>query len=259
METFKLYKGSVVIDHDPNGISIPGSRSKPRYIVNGKIPFSVTQCTAIGDKSDVLVRWAIRLYKEYLQSNAGKLAGTSDLQVINEIIEMGALQHKIKKDSAAMIGTEAHDWAQAYFEGKKPKMPKNENVKNGVLAFLKWIDENKIKPIKNEFVIYSKKYDFVGRCDAAASVNKIKCIVDYKTSSGIYNEMRYQTAAYQFADEEESGQHYDGRWIIRFDKETAQFETLFMPPEEFKKDFNTFLAQLAIRKREAEIKQKLIK
>jgi hypothetical protein len=53
-------------------------------------------------------------------------------------------------------------------------------------------------------------------------VNGKLCLIDIKTSNGLYNTYGIQTAAYVRADEEESGRKYQGRWLIRLAKETER-------------------------------------
>ena len=58
--------------------------------------------------------------------------------------------------------------------------------------------------------------------DIEAEIDGQLCIVDIKTSNGLYNSVALQTAAYLKADEEESGKSYTGRWAIRLAKETEE-------------------------------------
>jgi hypothetical protein len=69
-------------------------------------------------------------------------------------------------------------------------------VLNGVNAFLKWKEEHHVKPLKSEKFIYSQKHDYVGITDIIAEIDGSLCIVDIKTSNGIYEEMNLQVAAY---------------------------------------------------------------
>ena len=88
--------------------------------------------------------------------------------------------------------------------------------------------------------------------DAEAIIKKKLCVIDFKTSSGIYPEMRFQVAAYQAAAEEESGKEYLGnKYLVRFDKKTGDFD-----PHEFAeqdRDFKAFLNCLDLRRRLKEL------
>ena len=85
-----------------------------------------------------------------------------------------------------------------------------------------WESDNKVKFLWSEKVLYSRKYDYMGKADFAAMVNDEKCICDIKTGNGLYKEVRLQLAAYRQADEEETKEKYEGRWAIQISKETEQ-------------------------------------
>jgi hypothetical protein len=81
------------------------------------------------------------------------------------------------------------------------------------------------------------------------------CIVDIKTSNGIYDEMRLQVAAYMYAEQEESGKKYDGRWIIRLGKTldeegNAIFEAKYLDDKKdsFKQDFAAFVRTMGLHR-----------
>jgi hypothetical protein len=149
-------------------------------------------------------------------------------------------------------------------------MPEDDRVTNGVMGFLDWVDQYKVKFLDSEKLVYSKKYQYVGLMDCKFTMgsedHEIIHAGDFKTSSGIYNEMRYQVSAYQQADTEESGCVYGDKWIIRFakddkyDKKTGElieaagsFEAKPFPLVEHEKDFAAFAGLLAAKKRELEL------
>jgi hypothetical protein len=195
----KLYKGTVELKFDEN---------KHYFSVNGESVISVTNCTSIIDKSRPLIYWAVGLSKDYLLANIKELIKDDKGGTILRLIEESAKQHQIKKEEAATAGTEAHKWCELFIKAKTdkdiPKLPEDPKVYNAVTAFLKWVDEHEVKFLSSERHIYSKKYKYAGIMDAEAVIGKKKCVVDFKTSKGFYNEFRFQVAAYQAAAEEES-------------------------------------------------------
>jgi hypothetical protein len=230
------------------GITLEFEEEKHKFTIAGRSILSVTAITGMIDKSGALIGWAVKLFREFLLDKI-----SNGENITPETVVEGSRQHSIKKQQAADIGTEIHEWVNEFIDKKNPKMPDKEAVKNGALAFLKWIDENKVKFLKSEEIVYSKKYDYAGILDAEAIVNKERCIVDFKSSNGIYNEMRYQVAGYQCAKEEMTGKKYDCRWIIQFGKDTGEFTAYRL--DEYKKDLSAFLGALVIKKREAELKK----
>lgn len=254
-EEFELYKGKCKVKFYPNS---------HRYIVNGKpTGGSVTSIISIYDKSQALVTWATELAREYLlEIGVGKITEEN----IYESCEL----HAIKKKEAADVGTKIHDWCDKFIRNENPPMPEEKEVQIGVNAFMEWIADNKVKFISSERAVYSRKHDFVGKMDIEAKVNGKLCLIDLKSSNGLYNTMYMQTAAYVKADEEESGKKYQGRWLLRLAKETEKeynarmskknsirerkgkdtiefppyqvFETKFLDNETLDRDYNAFLA-----------------
>ena len=232
-------------------ITLEFEEERHRFTIAGRNIISVTGATGMIDKSGPLMGWQEKLTREDLMADVGKI-------LTAEIILRATTIHRKKKLEAADTGTLIHKWINLYIEGKKPKIPDDEKVKNGVLAFMKWIDENKIKFLKSEEYIYSKKHDYAGILDIEAKINSKLAIIDIKSSSGVYNEMRYQVAGYRGAKEEMTGKEYDESWIIQLGKETGEFNTYLIDEagKQHKKDFKVFLGALEIKRRELELKIK---
>lgn len=243
----KLYKGTVELKFE---------EGRHRFTVNGKSILSVTAGTSIIDKSRPLIYWAVGLTKDFLMENLSNLINDKKGDKIVALIEEASKQHSIRKQKAADIGTQVHDWVEKFIKAKTkedyPEIPKDANVYNGVSAFLKWVDEDKVKFISSEKHIYSKKYNYAGIMDAEAVIGGKMCVVDFKTSKGIYPEFRFQVAAYQNAVEEETGKKYAGDKVLaRFGKEDGEFEV--HPYGDHDKDFKGFLNALNLRRRLKEI------
>lgn len=213
-----LYKGSVKIKFYPES---------HRYYVNGKPKSGVTTFIGIKDKSRALVSWATELAEDTLIN-----ALTAGKEVTEGMVIEACGLHEVRKQEASDIGTEIHDWAEQYIKHKlkqkgsdgkvtpMSEMPEKKEVQIGVTAFLDWEKERKVKFVSTERVVYSKKHDFIGKMDIEAIVDGDLCLVDLKSSNGLYNSVNMQTAAYVKADEEESKREYVGRWAIRLAKET---------------------------------------
>lgn len=200
-----LYKGKVKVKF------YPGSHS---YYVDGKRMIGVTTYIGIIDKSRPLVTWATELARDFLLEKKQRIT--------EDDIYKACTLHEERKQEAADIGTKIHDWVERYIKKENPEMPEEKEVQIGVSAFLEWVETNKVKFISSERVVYSKKHGFVGKMDIEAKVNGKLCLIDIKSSNGLYNTYDLQTAAYLKADEEESGKVYEGRWLIRVAKETEK-------------------------------------
>lgn len=243
MKERKLYNGTINVSFNENNHA---------YLVNGeRCKISVTGVTGMMDKP-ALKFWSVKMMKEYLLDWINK--NSLDQESLISAIEEGSKAHTKFKEQAADMGTLVHNWAEQYilYELKlikdKPVIDKkaDEKVKNGILAFLQWINEHKIKFIASEQLLYSKKYKYCGLADCIAKVDGKLTLVDFKTSSGIYPEFWLQVAAYRGADEEERGTKYENNIIIQFNKETGDFHV--EERNEQKSDYEAFLGLLKTKK-----------
>ncbi len=207
-QEISLYKGEVKLKFFP---------LTHIYMMNGKRCKSPTGAINIIDKWKQLSGWAFGLIEDFLLTYEGH-------PITPEMIEEAIEQPNKVKTEAAGIGTEAHDWIEQFIKGNKPPMPEREGAAKAVAAFLDWTKEHKIKFIASEKLVYSKKYGYAGTLDGIAKVGseKLPYIIDYKVSKGLYPGVAMQTAAYQYADMEESGTKYAGRFAIRLTKETEE-------------------------------------
>lgn len=187
------------------------------YMVDGKRKGSVTGAINIVDKSPALMSWAVGLFADFLRPLCGSV-------LTEEHVDEGAELYLVKKEEAANIGTETHDWIDRYVKGEDPDLPEDPSVLKAVNGFLHWVKDHKIEFVDSEKIVYSMEHDFIGQMDGVVVMDggEERFLVDYKVSNGLYPGVAYQTAAYLKADEEESGTQYKGRWAIRLSKETEE-------------------------------------
>jgi len=116
------------------------------------------------------------------------------------------------------------------------------------MAFLDWKSKNKVVFIDHEKTVYSKKYNYVGTFDALAKVGDEEKIylIDYKSSKGIYSTMRYQTAAYCEAYNEENKTDYKNRMILKLGKDDGEFQAEIFDEKDYDMDLEGFLSLLSI-------------
>lgn len=238
-----------ISNHYNGEVQIKFYPSSHRYQILGQKDYliGVTTATGMMDKSRALMIWAGRLTKDYLVDllQSGKTIDELD-------IEQAINQHNVKREEAATIGSLVHDWAEQYIKGLNPEVPEDESVQNGVTAFLRWANENDIRFISSEKRVYSRKYNYVGTMDCSFTMgkedHKIIHAGDFKTSSGIYPEMAMQVSAYQHAEAEEHGTQYGDKCIIRFDKNTGEFEAKWFDLDEHDIHFNGFISCLDLKR-----------
>lgn len=125
-----------------------------------------------------------------------------------------------------------HEWCEKFVKNKIAgnkaitESPDNEQALKGIQGFMEWNKANKIKYLESERMVYSKANKYIGTFDVAYTLDGKKYLGDFKSAKGIYAEHVFQAIAYVMAYEEEAGaNHFDGISILRFDKETAQFDS----------------------------------
>lgn len=247
-ETHVLYNGDVIIDFYPDS---------HRYKMRGRTDYLIsnTAATGIVDKSGPLMHWALDLAKKYIMEQLEQGVTITEM-VLDEAKE----QHKVRKEEAASIGDIVHQFAHDYAiamikQTSAPEIPEDaqDEVLNGINAFLNWVTEHKVEFLEAEVLLYSKQYDYVGKTDIVAKVDGVKGIFDYKTAKGIYDEMRFQLSGYKQSYEEERKEKLPLHGLLHFDKITGEFTPYMYGEDDFIEDFKAFLGCLAVKKRIKEL------
>lgn len=244
-----------------------------RYFVNKKRKIGVTTVTGVIDKSRVLIWWATNLMKEHLKE---VLDGGEKISIAD--VEYAARLHMQRKTESADLGTKVHDWAERYIKASpedrsKIELPDDERVLNGVLAFLKWVKDHGVEFVASERVVYSKQHDYIGTLDCLFTMKKEKHgivhVGDFKTSKGVYDEMIFQVTAYEEALREEMATGCDmvecsmpegeaifgDKYILRFDKETGEFEAHQISAKDHEKDIKAFIGLMYAKQRLMELEE----
>jgi hypothetical protein len=224
-----LYNGTVELEFD---------EKRHVYRVNGKTVPGVTGILGVINKP-ALVPWAVKMCGEYLAKTLKPGTQLDEVEIARLVTDMKR-RYKDATAEAADIGTHVHRWAEQHAKGENPPWPVNPQVRSGVEAYCAWLEAHHVEPIFVERRIYSRWHDYAGTVDLVARIDGRLCVADLKTSSGLYDEMRLQLAAYQGALVEETGWTFDARYVLRFPKDGGQFEAHEL--HEFERDFSAFLA-----------------
>ena len=156
------------------------------------------------------------------------------------------LDYKKYTDDLANVGTLAHEMIQAHFTGEKldlNEFSKNDidRAENALISFYNWIDTMPIKPILNEAQLTNG--DFGGTVDMLAEIDGRNVLIDFKTGSGIYDDMGYQLAGYKILLES-NGHKVDQAMIVRVGRDEQEgFEVKsFSDLSKYEAIFNHLLA-----------------
>ncbi len=162
------------------------------------------------------------------------------------------------KDKAADIGTIAHWLIELHLKGLEPDTscfaPADlSKAENAVIKFMSWWDAGKFEYRASELQLVSEKHGYGGTLDILASQGEHDlCLIDLKTSKGIYDEYWFQLAAYA----ELRMENYDfadpdpiTRFIIcRIGKEEAESDFEIQERKSLTWEWNVFEKCLALYK-----------
>ena len=188
-----------------------------RYSFEGIEYPSVTQILGILDKSAALMGWATKCMKEYFEQNYS--ADVDPIMLIND----ARFKYREVSKEALDIGSAVHNHIEKYIKyGQDVKQESiKDEVQNAFLAFLEWEDKNIKKWVKSEMQICHAGIGYAGTLDAVAELKTGEiCVIDFKSSKGIYDEYRTQIIAY-FEAYKNLGNNADCTGILRLDKETG--------------------------------------
>lgn len=138
-----------------------------------------------------------------------------------------------KRDEAAEAGGLAHDMVETHVLGKNAEdviRGVSEEIatqaRKGFEMYLQWQANSKIQILEMEMPLVSEKYQFGGTPDAVGTDSEGRlCLLDWKTSNGVYPDYLIQLAAYKtlweeiYPDRPITG----GFHLCRFSKEFADF------------------------------------
>lgn len=180
------------------------------------IGVDVPSCTTITgqlDKSGALTYWAAGSACDYICEQLKQHPDFGNNELFS-YIESARKNFRSVSKAAMDTGSRIHDAVEQYFKtGKEPFKP-SDQVMSGFLAFLEWKDAHKVEPISLEHTVYG--YDWAGTLDFYGLFDGRKYVIDWKSSKGVYDEMRYQVSGYRSAVGD-----CEGCGILRLDKETG--------------------------------------
>lgn len=153
--------------------------------------------------------------------------------------------------SAGEIGTQAHEMVEWHVRqllglkvGPQPKI--NDKAMWAFMAFEDWARSVEFLPLRSEQVVFSHKHRYAGTMDLLAWVAKGKgrelALIDVKTSSGVWPEMKLQLSAYYYALIEMNLEKPDHCLIVRLPKKESDPEFEVVEVTDLERHFQAFLA-----------------
>jgi Tfp pilus assembly protein PilP len=236
------------VEREVNGRTLIFYPDSHRYKLKGTKEWLLSPSSIMGviDKP-MLIDWAVRMTCEYIHQNHGRFAD------INDLLDMAKKEWRSVRDEAADIGSQVHEWVEKWIKGKNPDIPADENVSNGILAFLKWQKEHNAQFTDSERLVYNSKLVYAGTTDAIAVIDGKKTVVDFKTGNYVGIEAYGQLVGYWEALNDE-GVGIEQAVIIHLDKKTGNVESHFITEKDKEKYYAVFLYALNLKEALREVK-----
>lgn len=131
-----------------------------------------------------------------------------------------------KRDEAADVGTLAHSLVEAHIKtGAMPAKDAHPGALSAFNAYCKWASMTRLEIVEQETSMVSEIHQFGGTLDAIGKVGGELCLLDWKTSNGVYQDYLIQLAAYAMLWEETRPNEplVGGFHLCRFAKEHGDF------------------------------------
>ena len=258
--------------HDGESITLSFDKQLHAYRVDGKPVASATKVLSVISKP-ALIPWALKQGSEWVERNLyadeedkkiGAFKYTSRLGLA-QLVKGIKSAYRGSSGSAMETGTTAHEWIEdalktfmsgegSFGDDNLPDLPDDQDACNSIDAFKAWVGDNDIDFLSSEEKIYSRQDNYAGTLDCAAYVNGSLCIIDWKTSKGIYPEYHLQNAAYAQAWEDIHGKQVEQTLVLRLDKATGRYQQGFQSRVEWVRNYEAFVSALNLYNRLRELK-----
>lgn len=196
-----------------------------------------------------LIPWAKKCVTDYIFTRINDIRKAGSAEEIGDILAEARKADTAKRDKAADIGSLAHSECERFIRGQITVEQANPAVIHMVKALSDWCRQVDFKLFEAEDTVYSDIYQYAGTLDLVGYVNGKLAVIDLKTSSGIYPEMKIQIAAYANAfnemhqSDEVLGKVEEG-WVVKLAKDAKDpkpFETYRIDKDELELCFNAFI------------------
>lgn len=169
------------------------------YKIDGKRAVGVT--TALnGIPKQALVPWAARRVAEFAVDNYDLFGRMLNAAGRGPTVKFLTDIPPQERDDAADRGTEVHWLIDPYIKGEPVEVP--DDVLPYVRGYAQYVNDFDPRPIHTELVVASYQHSYMGTLDSLEEIPGYGgvCLVDWKTSRGIYGSHALQVAGYRYAD-----------------------------------------------------------
>jgi hypothetical protein len=223
-KSLSLYNGEATLDFDD---------AKHCYVwrEKGRPVAGVTSILRLLDKP-ALIQWAANSAVQYISQEyvaAHEQGEPFSISGFLALCQQAKTAHRRISKTATDVGSEVHAFAEAILAERLVDLPEDPQAAKGADAFLEWYKWHEIKPLAVERMILSREHYYAGTVDFFGHIDGELCVLDFKTSTGLYLEMLLQLAAYAVALEEETQEQISHGWIVRLDKKNGKPTAYYVP------------------------------
>lgn len=193
--------------YNGSGYSLPTRPARPGSKKDFLVVPGVTTVLRVIDKP-ALIQWSVDQVAAYAVNNVDALLSRNYEQGFGFLRYFHSRKpkegdplrqaHRFVLNDAAELGTNTHDWIEAYLNGWDLPDLDYPEAEEMVEQFLLWESEHTVEPILTEATVVGDNY--AGTLDLFALVDGVPTLLDIKTSRGLWREHRMQVAALAFAD-----------------------------------------------------------
>jgi hypothetical protein len=180
-----------------------------------------------------LVGWANRLGLEGIDSRA----------YTSEAATVGTLAHYLIECQLGCVEPDLADFTPAQLE----------RAQTSLASFNAWLKDHTLEPLMLEAQLVSERYRFGGTIDCYGRLDNDLVLLDFKTSSGIYDEHKFQVAAYWHLLKE-LGHPVDGARILRIGRDGGGLEEHRLTRDQALGAWGVFQAALVLYQAKAKFK-----
>lgn len=181
---------------------------------------SVTTIISRFKDSGALMKWAYTTGREHgFTEGRGGIAPTSLYEVSGKAADIGTAAHSMVEERIKRGNPyEAETYLSLSDESRS-------KAANAFRMYEEWAAQSSLVIVDQEMQSVSEKHRFGGTPDAIGEIGGKLCLVDWKTSNGVYSDYLLQLAAYRqlWNENHPDRQLTGGSHLCRFAKEFGDF------------------------------------
>jgi hypothetical protein len=212
-------------------------------------PALIPWAAKVQQEADIAVAWrAAQDASERAETFAERFTDADSFEARFRELAGQEKEHRKQLKAAEELGTQVHALIEHHLKGllgiDVPAPEVSDEAHFCYSDFERWAKDAQLRPVALERIVVSHRHGFCGTLDFIGWCEGHLEVLDWKTSNGIYPEMRLQSVAYRKAVEE-MGLPLPGGRLIRLPKDKAEPPEVYVVKDDPDAAFGAFLGLLA--------------